>query len=90
LAISNKELVTNCQELVNIYDKKGSKRLLAGVSTSVSEAMRAGICKGVLEEHASHSYCHGHWYDQALYIIENGEREDDLSVEQLLDNACAG
>jgi len=86
-AIDSDFLISSCQELVAIYDKRGEERFLAGISTSVAEAMRAGICRGMLEEHSQHSRrCSADWYEQALYISSSSSTENN--VERILDRAC--
>lgn len=88
-AIDSHLLISSCEELVAIYDRRGKERFLAGISTSVAEAMRAGICRGMLEEHSRHSgYCPADWYEQALYIGALINTKPKHSVEQILDRAC--
>lgn len=87
-AIDGDFLISACQDLVGIYDRRGKERFLAGISTSVAEAMRAGICRGMLEEHARQSLrCFAGWYQQALYISSLDTDQED--VELILDRACA-
>ena len=79
-------LISNCKEFVAIYDRKGEEQLLAGLSTSVSEAMRAGVCRGIIEEHKNHdSNC-----DVSAYTIANSIAAAVYveSVEYLLVSAC--
>jgi len=78
-------LQTSCQELIAIYDKKGEQRFIAGMSTSVAEAMRAGICRGMIEEHANHNRCYRNWYTMASTIAE---ADSFSTVEDMLDFAC--
>jgi hypothetical protein len=78
-------LATSCQELIAIYDKKGDQRFIAGMSTSVAEAMRAGICRGMIEEHTNHSRCNRGWYAMASTIAESDSYSD---VEVMLEIAC--
>ena len=60
---------------------------MAGMSTSVAEAMRAGICRGMIEEHANHNRrCQRNWYDMASTIAE--EIDSDSDVEEMLEFAC--
>lgn len=83
--ITAETLTSSCQELIAIRDKKGKQRFMAGMSTSVAEAMRAGICRGMIEEHANHNTCYKGWYDMASSIAEM----DSLSnAETMLDSAC--
>lgn len=86
-SITAETLISSCQELIAIYDKKGEQRFLAGMSTSVAEAMRAGICRGMIEEHANHDAfrCSGSWHTIAKNIAQ---MNTDSSVESILDNAC--
>jgi len=83
--ISIDTLATSCQELIAIYDKKGEQRFIAGMSTSVAEAMRAGICRGMIEEHANHNRCYRNWYAMASTITE---LDSFPNVEAILDSAC--
>jgi len=90
--IDSETLILSCQEYVAIYDRRGEKNLMASVSTSPAEAMRAGICRGILEEHAKHKgySCDSPWYQQALYIAKQDPEQYLYSREQLLDEACDG
>jgi|GEM_PF-4761881 len=83
-------LIHSCQEYIAIYDRKGDKKLMASLSTSVAEAMRAGICRGMLEEHIKHERhsCDNSWYQQALFIAGQDAKKNRYSREQLLDKAC--
>lgn len=84
--IKSEMLISGCQELIAIYDREGDKQLLAGLSTSVAEAMRAGICRGMLEEHDNHDInCHSDWYEKAVKISNSN---NDQTIEQLLTSAC--
>ncbi len=84
--VTGQKLSENCQELIAIYNKKGDQRLFAGMSTSVSEAMRAGICLGMIEEHTNHSRCSRDWYDMAEIIAV--ENDSQKSAEDLLEMSC--
>ena len=90
--IDGKTLILSCQEYVAIYNRRGEKSLLASISTSPAEAMRAGICRGMLEEHARHQpySCDNPWYQQALFIANQDAELHQHSREQLLDQACDG
>ena len=79
-------LATNCQELIAIYDNKGDRRFIAGMSTSVAEAMRAGICRGMIEEHTNHRRCNRSWYAMASIIIAEADSFSD--IEDMLESAC--
>lgn len=88
--IDSKALVEGCREYVAIYDKHEKKSLLAAVSTSVDEAMRAGLCRGMLEEHRQHQRynCDRSWYKQAAFIAEQDPENHLYTRESLLDQAC--
>ncbi|GAA5525295.1 hypothetical protein Maes01_01861 [Microbulbifer aestuariivivens] len=90
--IDSKTLILSCREYVAIYDRRGEKSLLASISTSPAEAMRAGICRGMLEEHAKHQRysCGNQWYQQASVIANQDPELYQYSKEQLLDEACDG
>lgn len=85
-SITSETLISSCKELIAIYDKKGERRFLAGMSTSVAEAMRAGICRGMIEEHANHDRCLGSWYTVAKNIAE---MKSNSGVEVIMEKACA-
>jgi len=89
-SIDSVVLIHSCQEYVAIYDRRGKKSLMASVSTSVAEAMRAGICRGMLEEHTRHERynCDNQWYQQALFIAKQDIEQSQYTREQLLDKAC--
>lgn len=85
VSVDSESLIENCQELIAIYDKKNEKRLLAGLSTSVAEAMRAGICRGMIEEHSRHSACAVTWYEVAQNVAA---QETNADAELILEGAC--
>lgn len=88
----SKYLVTSCQALVEIYAKRDQQHLLAGLTTSTSAALRAGYCRGVLDEYRrSTDFCYqGDWYVQAARIAEYPSYADDLpAVDELLKQSCA-
>jgi len=88
--IDSEILIHSCQEYVAIYDRRGEKGFMASVSTSVAEAMRAGICRGILDEHNEHGRyrCDNQWYQQALFIAKQDVERFQYTREQLLDKAC--
>lgn len=86
-----KQLITSCQELRGIYAKRDQQRLLAGVTTSHAEAMRAGYCRGVLDEfRRTSNFCaQSDWYKQAERIASYAAYADQLpSVDSLLRQSC--
>ena len=83
-------LIQSCQELIGIYNKRGEKHLAAGLTTSLSEALRAGYCMGVVDEYRRKTRCYvDDWYSQAKKIAEYplsfGKR---TSVDGLLEISC--
>jgi hypothetical protein len=93
--ISLKRLVQGCSELTGIYKTKDEKRLLAAQMTSLSEAVRAGYCRGVIDEYRRSEgyYDCGHvdWMQQASYIAQHATMPTDrLRVEDLLERSCGG
>ena len=84
--ITGEVLSENCQELIAIYNKKGDQRLFAGMSTSISEAMRAGICRGMIEEHTNHFRCARGWHDMAKVIA--AKMGSQYSAEEMLELSC--
>ena len=88
----SKHLVTSCQALVEIYAKRDQQHLLAGMTTSTSAALRAGYCRGVLDEYRRRTeFCYqGDWYVQAARIAEYPSYAEDLpAVDELLKQSCA-
>lgn len=84
-------LIQSCQELVGIYTKRDQQHLLAGLTTSSSEALRAGYCRGVLDEYRRTSFCaQRDWHMQAAHIADYPAfSEEQPSVETLLKQSCA-
>lgn len=83
-------LIQSCQELVGIYNKRGEKHLAAGLTTSLSEALRAGYCMGVVDEYRRNTRCYvDGWYSQAKKIAEYPlSFAKRTSVEELLGISC--
>ena len=87
----SKHLVTSCQALVDIYAKRDQQHLLAGLTTSTSAALRAGYCRGVLDEYRRRTdFCYqGDWYAQAARIAQYPSYAEDLpAVDELLKQSC--
>jgi hypothetical protein len=82
-----KVLIQGCAEVETIYDRRGERNLLAGVNTSVAEALRAGYCQGVLKQYRRANGCYTDWVDQARRIGSVSESKR-VSIEQLLRNTC--
>ena len=83
-------LIQSCQELVAIYNKRGEKYLAAGLTTSLSEALRAGYCMGVVDEYRRNYECDtDSWLRQAQAIAELPVSfAKRTSVEELLGISC--
>ncbi|WP_411391076.1 hypothetical protein [Pseudomonas sp. MPB23] len=84
-------LIQSCKELVSIYVKRDQQHLFAGLVTSPSEALRAGYCRGVLDEYRRSSHCaQSNWHTQAARIAGYPAYAEELpSVETLLKQSCA-
>jgi len=80
-------LVKGCSEVAAIYDRQGQRHLYAGFTTSVSEALRAGYCKGVIDQYRRTEHCSNTWTEQAKRIAI--QADDYLpSFNQLLSRSC--
>lgn len=87
-----KHLIQSCKELLGIYATRDQQHLLAGLVTSPSEALRAGYCRGVLDEYRrSSSFClQSNWHTQAARIADYPTDAEELPpVETLLRQSCA-
>jgi len=83
-------LIESCTELVNIYTRRDELRFAASQLTSLSEAMRAGYCRGVLDEYQRHYECKtSDWREQANTIASHAfEQPSAQDVDMLLASAC--
>lgn len=70
-------LVQACQEAVSVYKSRDEQRQLSSVRTSMSEAMRAGYCIGVLQQYIKQNstcsysrYRKSNWYTLAQSIAD--------------------
>lgn len=83
-------LIEGCKELVRIYDKRGEKQVMVGFTTSVSDAMRAGYCRGVIDEYhraGPYALCRDQgWHSQAMKIASTATA--DQTVSELLERSC--
>lgn len=85
------QLVQGCKELTAIYASRDQQRRLATMTTSLSEAMMAGYCMGVVKEYQRKNYCEAKgWYQLASRLAElpNWYTGAD-SIDRLLGKACA-
>ncbi len=87
-ANETKLLIQGCAEVEAIYDRRGEKNLFAGINTSVAEALRAGYCKGVLEQYRRSGGCYRtDWIKQAQQIGQ-APTNQSTTVSQLLRQSC--
>lgn len=84
-----KLLIQGCAEVEAIYNRRGEKNLFAGINTSVAEALRAGYCKGVLEQYRRDPKvnCWGDWIGQARRIAEHADKRPP-NADELLRKTC--
>lgn len=87
------ELRNGCSELVGIFVKRDKEKLLAAQTTSLSEALRAGYCRGVIIEYLRHSPSCGYtrnatvdWFEMALRISAS----DTADIPHTLQSAHCG
>lgn len=86
-------LISSCVELVGVYKTRSEKRLQAAITTSVSEALMAGYCRGVLEEHARRTAgcSKANWLKMAKFIAGQDQfRNNFRTLHGLLEKACNG
>lgn len=85
-------LIQGCRELIGIYAKREQMRLVAGLTTSVSEALRAGYCQGVLDEfrrNRGDACTTRDWFEQAQKIAsEPTDTAQPTNVTELLEQSC--
>lgn len=85
-----KRLIEGCKQLVHIYDKQDQSSLLAGWTTSVSDALKAGYCRGVIDEFLRTNDCARiGWHRQAKLIAGVDLPSSGVSTEDLLEYSCA-
>lgn len=87
---SSQHLVQSCKELVGIYAKREQMRLAAGLTTSVSEALRAGYCMGVVDEYRRSNSCTSpDWFEQARRIaLTPATASEQATISDLLGKSC--
>jgi len=96
-------LQSSCTEVIEIFDRKQEPGKYAALHTSVSEAMRAGYCIGVLQQYIKSSpsckkrygyYKKSNWFDLAQTIANmsfGAEQLERLKASHLLEAAyCNG
>ncbi|PXF30059.1 hypothetical protein WH50_17355 [Pokkaliibacter plantistimulans] len=81
-------LIEGCTELVNVYTKRDELRFAAAQTTSLSEAMRAGYCRGVLDEYQRHNYCTTQDWRKLANTIASQALEQPQNIDSLLRKAC--
>ncbi|MGO3408551.1 hypothetical protein [Marinomonas sp.] len=90
-------LVSACQEVVDIYDKRGQAKLLAGQRTSLNEGIRAGYCMGVTKQYREHArgcgFAARSWFKMAEIIAHTNMTESQLKrtrTSDILQEAYCG
>ncbi|MBE0364097.1 hypothetical protein PULV_a1652 [Pseudoalteromonas ulvae UL12] len=94
-------LQSSCREVIEIYSRKQEVGKYAALHTSMSEAMRAGYCIGVLQQYIKHSpsckdrrYRRSSWFDLAQAIVKvslTAEQSDRVRASDLMEEAyCNG
>lgn len=86
-------LVQSCREAVDVFSSHEKTGYLAAYRTSLSEALRAGYCIGVLEQfsNAYDEYCgNAGWFENAKRIasLNLTQRESATTIEILEEYAC--
>lgn len=90
------DLRTGCREAISIWDKRAEKKLLAMQTTSASEALRAGYCRGVVVEYLRTSRpCFPQqnavetWREMAQRIA-SGQADQAGNIDKMLNRARCG
>jgi hypothetical protein len=83
-------LINGCAELVDIYDEHEKARFMAAQTTSLSEAMRAGYCQGVIDEYRRNSNCQTESRMQMAKRIADMQNLKVSDTNTLLRSACHG
>ncbi|QJD57609.1 hypothetical protein HG264_01140 [Pseudomonas sp. gcc21] len=83
-------LVQGCKELTAIYSSHEQQRLMAAATTSLSEAMLAGYCMGVVSEYQRRSYCGAtNWHELASRVAAlSGWDTGNDNIDSVLGKAC--
>ncbi|AUZ79062.1 MULTISPECIES: hypothetical protein [Aeromonas] len=82
-------LIEGCVEAIQIYENNQQYTFKAALITSLSEALRAGYCKGVIDEYDRGHDCKGDWLKRARYVAGyKDEKSLPPSTESLLRGAC--
>ena len=81
-------LIDGCRELVSIYNKHDELRFAAAQFTSLSEAMGAGYCRGVLDEYQRENDCNTSGWREKANIIAGHAFKQPQDVDTLLATAC--
>jgi hypothetical protein len=83
-------LINGCSELVDIYDEHEKARFMAAQVTSLSEAMRAGYCQGVIDEYRRSSNCQIESRMEMAKRIADMQNQKSSDTNTLLMHACHG
>ncbi|GGO77593.1 hypothetical protein GCM10011348_07500 [Marinobacterium nitratireducens] len=89
-------LIESCREVVEIFSRRDEQNMLAAVSTSLSEAMRAGYCIGVVQQYRSegpgcrYGYSSKDWFTAARFLAELPVNADHSVSRMLRAASCNG
>lgn len=87
-----KMLIQSCREAVKLFENRDEPSILSGFTTSLSEAMRAGYCIGMIEQYLSMTgNCNGFvtsWKPVAELIAKQNENSFPRSSQRLLEFAA--
>lgn len=82
-------LIQSCQEAVDVFSSHEETGYLAAYRTSLSEALRAGYCIGVLEQFsdAQSRVCSGNtsWFENAKAIASLNLTQQELATTTTID-----
>ena len=89
----SKMLIESCREAVKLFADRDRPNFTAGLTTSLSEAMRAGYCIGMIEQYlAMTGRCNGlvnSWKPAAELIAQQNENIVHTVPQRLIEvNAC--
>ena len=89
-SVDIERLIQGCEELTVMMSSREKQKFLAGLTTSVSEAMRAGYCMGVIDEYQRTNRCAVRdWHLLASRIAEVPDwHSDTRQISSLMRNAC--
>lgn len=85
-------LIQSCQEAVDVFSSHEKTGYLAAYRTSLSEALRAGYCIGVLEQFSEYCLGNAGWFENAKRIaslnLTQQESATTTTMDILEEHAC--